>query len=173
MTAYSTLISYFNKNMSSQYQLQFLHNHSLLGLGNLSTGGVVEAVPYGGQLGQLNLQETQLDANAVGYGFLVLALDPLAKLADHNRTDNIFIQLVNVVNNASLIGGHERTRATCSAAPIHSGKLGRRTIHYFVSIKTKEVVTNYFIFQVKMPLFSILQLKSLLKVCFTVPKPRV
>ncbi len=98
----------------------------------------MEAVPYGGQLGQLNLQETQLDANAVGYGFLVLALDPLAKLPDHNRTDNIFIQLVSVVNNATVVSGHERTRATCSAAPINSGKLGRRTIHYSFQLKPKE-----------------------------------
>jgi hypothetical protein len=87
-----------------------------MGNGNVP---VVKSVPIGGQIGQLRLENTRLPAEAAGYGFLVLLLDPVGNIADTNRTDNIFAQFVNVANSTTLTGN---ISASCSVASISSGK---------------------------------------------------
>jgi len=96
----------------------FLHNTSLMQLDS-SGAGIVSAVPQGGRVGTLNMASTRLPPLAAGYGLLVLLLDPLARMADTNRTDNIFVQFVNITNNLTSAGGMKPS--TCAVAPIDSG----------------------------------------------------
>ena len=121
--AYTSLLTSLVKNMSTFSRPLFLHNASLLALASNDSariGRVVKAVPLGGRLGRLSLEMTRLPPQAAGYGFLVLALDPLARLPDPNRTDNLFVQFVNVNNNHSW---DDRAPFTCSVSAINSGKL--------------------------------------------------
>jgi len=123
--AYSNLIRFFMKNISSLGHPQFLHKTSLLELINRSPRGVVGAVPKNGQLGKLNLRKTFLMSKANDSGFVVIVLDPLSQLSDFNRTDNVFVQFVRLGNHSISANGQRvgKRSLTCSASAINSGIL--------------------------------------------------
>ena len=70
-------------------QAIFLHNSSLL-------PDSAEEVQVGSVVGQVLLDRTALPPGIPWQGLLVIALDPLEKIPDIDRTDNIFVQYVRV-----------------------------------------------------------------------------
>ena len=70
----------------------FLHNSSILAMADQEDA----SYGIGQEVGKVDLAKTALP-RGVGYqGLLVIALDPLAKLYDMDRTDNVFVQYVTI-----------------------------------------------------------------------------
>ena len=77
----------------------FLHSGPLI---KLSTPDKVPKVKVGGTLQKLDLEETKMPATSMSQGLIVVALDPLWKIPDADRIDNVFVQYINLGNGETL-----------------------------------------------------------------------
>ena len=97
----------------------FLHEGNLLSLKNQLS---VESVGVGQEVGKLDLSKTKLPVG-VGYGgLLIIALDPLWKINDLDRTDNVFVQYVKV--NGTDSAGEWVESPHCMAEGVGLGEHG-------------------------------------------------
>ena len=71
----------------------FLHDRPLI---KLPSSESVPNVKIGDSLGNINLEKTTLPENAPNQGLLVVALDPLQKINDADRLDNVFVQYITL-----------------------------------------------------------------------------
>ena len=95
----------------------FLHEGNLLSLKNQLS---VESVGVGQEVGKLDLSKTKLPVG-VGYGgLLIIALDPLWKINDLDRTDNVFVQYVKV--NGTDSAGEWVENPLCMAEGVGLGE---------------------------------------------------
>ena len=95
----------------------FLHDDNLL---NLNGKKQLESVGVGEEVGELDLSKTKLPLG-VGYGgLLIIALDPLWKINDLDRTDNVFVQYVKV--NGTDSAGEWVENPLCMAEGVGLGE---------------------------------------------------
>ena len=95
----------------------FLHDDNLL---NLNGKKELESVGVGEEVGELDLSKTKLPLG-VGYGgLLIIALDPLWKINDLDRTDNVFVQYVKV--NGTDSAGEWVENPLCMAEGVGLGE---------------------------------------------------
>ena len=69
----------------------FLHNTPLLQFPDRVPGAKV-----GETLQKLNLEKTKMRATSMSQGLIVVALDPLWKIPDADRIDNVFVQYITM-----------------------------------------------------------------------------
>ena len=73
----------------------FLHDNNIVKM-TVGKEASLESVGVGQEVGEVELAKTKLPIG-VGYGgLLIIALDPLWKINDLDRTDNVFVQYVSV-----------------------------------------------------------------------------
>lgn len=77
----------------------FLHSIPLI---KLSTPDKVPKLNAGGTLQKLDLEKTKMPATSMNQGLIVVALDPLWKIPDTNRIDNVFVQYITLDNGEIL-----------------------------------------------------------------------
>ena len=71
----------------------FLHSSPLI---KSSSSEFIPTVKIGATIAKLDLDTTAMPANAPEQGLVVVALDPLQKLPDADRLDNVFVQYVTL-----------------------------------------------------------------------------
>ena len=72
---------------------KFLHSSPIF---SLASSEFIPNVKIGETLGEIELDKTSLPMSSLGQGLLVVALDPLQKLSDVDRIDNVFMQLITL-----------------------------------------------------------------------------
>jgi len=97
----------------------FLHSSSILTFAD----GIETGAKIGKEVGKLDLEKTALPLGTPWQGLLIVALDPMEKYEDIDRTDNIFVQYV-MVNGTDDEGNWLMDEPICNVQPV--GKtLGR------------------------------------------------
>ena len=115
------------EDMNMFYMAQFLHNASVLDI--KSQEGVLNEVAAGSVVGRLDSSRLVMPS-AVGEGsagLLVVALDPNYKMADRNRTDNVFVEFVTVNSSSAAspptVSAYSMEEpAACSVSPKSQGQ---------------------------------------------------
>ena len=79
------------ENFNMFEKAMFLHNKPIVEVVNTK-----DVIKFGEAYGRLAMENTSLPAGAPNQGFLVVALDPLEKIPDGDRLDNVFVQFVNL-----------------------------------------------------------------------------
>lgn len=118
-TAMKNLIKRGLKDLNMFDKPLFLHNSSILTLAL----GMEEGAKIGEEIGIIDLEKTVLPLGTPWQGLLIVALDPLEKFEDIDRSDNIFVQYV-MVNGTDEDGNWLPDEPICNVQPV--GKtLGR------------------------------------------------
>ena len=113
--AMKNLIEMGLKDMNMFDKPLFLHNISLLSLEE--TDKIEQGTKIGKSLGKLDLDKTALPLGTPWQGLLIVALDPLQKFDDIDRTDNIFVQYV-AVNGTDEGGNWLPDEPICNVQPV-------------------------------------------------------
>jgi len=117
--AMKNLIKLGLKDMNMFHKPLFLHNSSILDMAN----GIENGAKVGQEIGKINLEKTALPLGTPWQGLLIVALDPLEKYEDIDRTDNVFVQYV-MVNGTDDEGNWLMDEPICNVQPVGKN-LGR------------------------------------------------
>jgi hypothetical protein len=110
------------KDLTMFEKTLFLHKENLVTMGGQGTPGDTSfsVGKIKQDVGTVDLTKTALPLGAPYDGLLVIALDPLEKINDEDRTDNIFVQYVNV--NATTESGEWVDNPVCQAEGVGLGE---------------------------------------------------
>ena len=109
--AMRTLIQLGQKEMNMFEKPLFLHNTSIFRM------AAEKGAKRGSSLGKIDLESTAIPLGAPWQGLLVVALDPLNKIPDMDRTDNVFVQYVTV-NGTDESGNWLMDQPICDVQPV-------------------------------------------------------
>ena len=120
-TALRTLVKLGLQDLNMFEKAMFLHSGSLVSIISQGAEGF-DTVKIGQDVGKVALWDTSLPLGVPQEGLLVIALDPLRKLDDLDRTDNVFVQYVTV--NGTTEDGEWVDKAVCKAEGVGIGRRG-------------------------------------------------
>ena len=113
------LIKLGSENLNMFEKPIFLHDDNIMKLREAKEA-TLESVGVGQEVGEVDLAKTKFPIG-VGYGgLLIIALDPLWKINDLDRTDNVFVQYVAV--NGTDENGDWVENPLCSADGVGLGE---------------------------------------------------
>ena len=112
---YDSIIKFGLEKNNMFHQPHFLHDSNILNLATPLTNNILQNVEPNAAVGTVELENLTLHST-LNHGLIIVALDPDRKISDLNRTDNIFVDFVNV--NMT----YESMKPFCSVSSLGFGK---------------------------------------------------
>merc|ERR1711970_71388 len=117
------------EDMNMFYKPLFLHNESIVDFAKTDENKL-EGFEISELVGKVRFEKTALPRGTPWQGLLVVALDPLKKTPDIDRTDNVFVQYVTV-NGTDAAGNYIEDQPVCKVEPSGKGKDAYITFNNF------------------------------------------